>query len=763
MTAINVTSAAELGSALATAQAGDTIYLAAGDYGDVSIKAKFAGAVTITSADPQNLATFHTLAVTGSQGVHLDNVGVTFTPTATTTASSPALKVDGSSDIAFTRGWVHGGDAINGVAPTATAGDSTGNVFGLPTGYGVNITNSSNVRIASVDIDHLDRGIVLSNDQNVLIANNDIHDLRRSGIVGSGLNNVTVDGNHIHDSNPWRWGQTPLGDHADFLAFWTDSSQATDSTNIRIVNNVMEQGNGVAVLGMWLQGASAGGTGQAGFTNVVISNNAFLDGNNQAIALTGVSGGSVDHNVLLQTSGDAKAAPGIALRAGAQNISVSGNITAAGVVDASKSIDSLANVISGNQLVQNLNPDAAGFYGKALVNLLQTLGDPSAIYSAAAGGLTALSGASIAQFRADEYAALHTSGPGLALTGISSADRLVGSGGDDTIDGGGGADTLMGGAGNDTYFVTNTTTAVVEQPGEGVDTIIAKGDYALPANVENLVINSASSNNWGGTGNELDNVITGNGGANRLDGGAGNDTIDGGAGNDTLLGGAGDDSLSGGAGNDTMAGGDGNDTIDSGAGASTVDGGAGDDSILSGDGQTYLRGGDGNDYLVGGGAFNDINGNAGNDTIFGGGGADWLVGGKGDDVIHAGTGSQILYGNLGNDTLFGGAGNDTLRGGQGDDSILGGAGDDWISGDLGANTLAGGGGADTFHTAAGGGADRVIDFNPLEGDRVQLDHGTTYTVSQVGADTVISMTGGAQMTLVGVDLSTLKAGWIFGA
>jgi hypothetical protein len=36
-------------------------------------------------------------------------------------------------------------------------------------------------------------------------------------------------------------------------------------------------------------------------------------------------------------------------------------------------------------------------------------------------------------------------------------------------------------------------------------------------------------------------------------------------------------------------------------------------------------------------------------------------------------------------------------------------------------------------------------------------------VSQVGADTVIDMTGGGQMVLVGVQASTLTTGWIFGA
>jgi len=60
----------------------------------------------------------------------------------------------------------------------------------------------------------------------------------------------------------------------------------------------------------------------------------------------------------------------------------------------------------------------------------------------------------------------------------------------------------------------------------------------------------------------------------------------------------------------------------------------------------------------------------------------------------------------------------------------------------------------------------VLDFHYAEGDRVQLDPGTTFTVSQVGADTVIDMgasPGGSpnQMILVGVTLSSLPSDWIF--
>jgi serralysin len=77
--------------------------------------------------------------------------------------------------------------------------------------------------------------------------------------------------------------------------------------------------------------------------------------------------------------------------------------------------------------------------------------------------------------------------------------------------------------------------------------------------------------------------------------------------------------------------------------------------------------------------------------------------------------------------------------------------------------MTGGAGADIFHTFGDTGLDRVTDFSRAEGDRVQLDPGTTYTTAQVGADTVITMGGGGQMILVGVQLTSLTGDWIFGA
>ncbi len=214
---------------------------------------------------------------------------------------------------------------------------------------------------------------------------------------------------------------------------------------------------------------------------------------------------------------------------------------------------------------------------------------------------------------------------------------------------------------------------------------------------------------------------------------------------------------------DTIAGSTQADTMNGGAGDDIIFSFSRDDSVSGAEGDDYLRGGDGNDQLVGGPGFDDLNGNAGDDTASGGLGPDWVVGGRENDRLNGDESADIVYGNLGNDTCDGGADADLVRGGQGDDLLFGGAGDDWLSGDRDADTLTGGSGADIFHSFGDAGIDRVTDFNRAEGDRVLLDPGTVYTVSQSGADVVVAMTGGGQVILVGVQQSTLTGDWIFGA
>ena len=219
---------------------------------------------------------------------------------------------------------------------------------------------------------------------------------------------------------------------------------------------------------------------------------------------------------------------------------------------------------------------------------------------------------------------------------------------------------------------------------------------------------------------------------------------------------------------DTLSGGAGDDTLVGGAGGDILDGGEGDDTvILSGLqpwGVEVLLGQDVDGHqwfgIPEGAGLTDEDRPNGVDRLVS---VENIIGSGGDDDIVGGAGANRLQGGLGADILAGVGGDDVLRGGQGNDVLRGGDGDDFVSGDRGDDTMSGGSGADVFHTFGGAGIDRVTDFSLAEGDRVQLDAGTTYSVSQVGADTVIDMVGGGKMILVGVAASSLAGAWIFGA
>ena len=127
------------------------------------------------------------------------------------------------------------------------------------------------------------------------------------------------------------------------------------------------------------------------------------------------------------------------------------------------------------------------------------------------------------------------------LHGGAGNDTLMGGAGNDWLDGGTGSDRMIGGVGDDTYIVDDANDRIYENVGEGYDTIYSSVSYAMPAEVERLILTGMGNIN-----------ATGNNGANTLIGNAGSNTLSGGAGNDILIGGGGGDTLTGGTGADTF-------------------------------------------------------------------------------------------------------------------------------------------------------------------------------------------------------------------
>ncbi len=307
------------------------------------------------------------------------------------------------------------------------------------------------------------------------------------------------------------------------------------------------------------------------------------------------------------------------------------------------------------------------------------------------------------------------------LYGYAGNDTLVGGAGNDLLNGGLGADSMTGGLGDDIYVVDNALDLVIENPGEGTDTVQSSIGYSLGANVENLTLTGSAAIN--GVGNELNNVLVGNSATNTLTGGDGNDTLNGGVGADTLIGGTGNDVYVVDNASDVVVEnlGEGTDTVQS--SISYTLGANLENLTLTGSSAINGIGNELNNSLIGNAAANTLTGGDGNDTLNGGVGADTLIGGTGNDVYVVDNVSDVVVENLGegtdtvqssidytlgatveNLTLTGtsainGTGNElnnSIIGNAADNVLNGGDGNDTLNGGLGADTMTGGTGNDTY-------------------------------------------------------------------
>ncbi len=361
------------------------------------------------------------------------------------------------------------------------------------------------------------------------------------------------------------------------------------------------------------------------------------------------------------------------------------------------------------------------------------------------------------------------------LGGGGAEDTLLGGDGDDRLNGLGGIDSMVGGLGDDLFTLSEESDIVVENAGEGNDTVSAVFDVDLrtfTAEIENFSL-AGSDADLAGIGTEGDNSGVGSHGNNSLQGLGGDDTLRGLGGDDTLDGGTGDDELRGEDGDDSLTGDAGDDTLYGETGADTLSGGQGNDSLRGGEGVDTAEFDVASTALeVAADAFNlFITSAEGVDTVHNTTeqlqftdqtltyaqvaalarapattGDDVLEGTAGNDTIDALDGNDSVTGLDGDDSLVGGNGQDTLDGGGGDDTILGGSGDDSINPGAGNDSIVTGDGADTIVLAAGGGNDTVSDFD-VGTDSVQ---GTGYTVGTDGEDRQLSLPDGTTLTLAGV-------------
>ncbi|GHA47710.1 hypothetical protein GCM10008927_10790 [Amylibacter ulvae] len=618
MARIDVSNASQLNAALSSANSGDTIVLAAGNYGNVNINSKdFGSGVTITSASNNNPANFSGLTINNVDGLTLDNVLLDYTYSNGHQLHQQPFRITNSSNV----------EIVNSEISGDTAPGS-----GVGTAYGLVVNDSDNVTVENTEIHTFFRGAVFERVDNLNVIENDVHSIRSDGMDYAQVTNVLIEGNYFHDFD----AEQNTADHRDMIQFWTTNTSAP-SANVTIRGNNFDIGDGSWTESIFIHNerVTNEGAGQSMYyQNFLIENNTIYNAHYHGITVGATDGLTIRNNTVLQAVGDPNATgnpgrdpgvtvPHIHLIDRPQNVTITGNVTNGITADYGLN----GHNVSGNVIIDPRNYD--DYFTAGSLNA----GSPHSFIPITGSAVDGV-GATVEEpvvdpGEPDDNGNLNIEGNSRdnVLTGDVGADRIRGNDGDDVLYGGEGRDRLDGGDGDDmlyagantvnnsaeylrgrdgddTYMITksdNHTTILDETEDSGYDRIVFS-DFNLDGFNE-ISVNSAENMVFAFT-NEADDsakiVVRNFDCIEELEFADGTVLTNGNTLNDIN----GDNFLFGTNEADSLRGRDGNDLLIGGDGRDNLNGGDGDD-ILSAGGNTdgrsaseYLRGLDGDDTYI---------------------------------------------------------------------------------------------------------------------------------------------------------------------
>jgi len=400
MTVIRVASRDALYSALETAKGGDSILLAAGDYGSVNLGSKngsfqYQSAVTIASESPDAPATFSGMTANGVANLIFDGINFDYTYAQGDIRSTRPFAVNNSDNVTI-RNSTFDGDVAQGLS---AVDDGYGIAIGL------SVRGSGNVSVENSEFFNWHRGLLVYESRDITIAQNEVYDIRSDGMDFAAVQGVTIEGNYIHDLVA-SYGSS---DHRDMIQFWT-AGTSTPNTDIVIRDNILDIGEGGYAQSIFMRNELVD-QGVAGeemyYRNVLIENNTIYNGHLNGIVVGEAAGVTIRGNSLVQVvdqnNPDASDSnvwvPTIRVKSGARDVTIENNVTA----DIDGDDKATGWLVRNNAFVQNTDPTAAGYYDDVFVSSSRD-NDGGNAYEAVPGGLIDVLGAgsSNIQYRADD-------------------------------------------------------------------------------------------------------------------------------------------------------------------------------------------------------------------------------------------------------------------------------------------------------------------------------------------------------------------------
>ncbi|WP_138470108.1 right-handed parallel beta-helix repeat-containing protein [Poseidonocella sp. HB161398] len=388
-----VSNAAELEAALSAATGGETIRLAPGDYGTLSIGGRYDGTVTLEAEIPGTVQASG-LQIRGAANVALEGIDFQYDYQDGQPDYLTFFKVQSSTGIAIRNCSFTGSD----MEGTGTEGD------GYPAGRGLSIGTSQQVLLEGNAFSGFWKGIGVGNSADVILRGNEITDIRSDGLNITSSDGVLVEGNHIHDFR----GNPATGDHADMIQVYS-SADPDLPRNITIRDNLLDIGQGDPAQSIWITHNAAARNAHGAdvaFENIEVTGNVIINSRVQGIVLGTTHGATVTGNTVIAPIGSGLPEPRIGIDPASTGVTLSDNIMSAYYTAPGSGADWS---VENNLLVQQDSPGQPGYYGDVFVNAmsgtgalenLQLLpgseaaasgaGAPSLWYDAAPAALTAL-------------------------------------------------------------------------------------------------------------------------------------------------------------------------------------------------------------------------------------------------------------------------------------------------------------------------------------------------------------------------------------
>lgn len=267
---IYVSDAEGLTAALKSTTGGETILLAAGNYGDLNLSewnhlGRDYGNVTICSEDPENPAVFSGLYIGNTKNLAIDNVIYDYQFSEGDTTRTKPFQIASSENISLTNS-LFDGDVASGVSEVDD---------GYPIAFGLNVVSSAGVTISGNEFQNWYRAAVFGGSDDLTVVGNDVHDIRSDGFDFVAIQGALIEGNYFHDFT----ASYSSGDHRDMIQFWTTNTNRP-STDIIITGNILDSGADSASQSIFMRNEVVD-RGQYGeemyYQNITITNNTIYN------------------------------------------------------------------------------------------------------------------------------------------------------------------------------------------------------------------------------------------------------------------------------------------------------------------------------------------------------------------------------------------------------------------------------------------------------------------------------------------------------